>query len=54
MSRNSKNRTRILQARAMKMKKGPARTVKKNTKVNVWWRKPKAAPNAKSSNKTSE
>lgn len=51
MSHNNKNAKRVRAARERKRTKGfkgPARTTKKNTKVNVWWRKPKAAANAKS------
>lgn len=48
MSKNAKNTRKIKDARARKMKKGPASTKKLNTKKNVWWRKGRQAPNTKS------
>lgn len=40
MSRNNKNARLILEARARKGQKGPARTQPKHGKVNVKWKSP--------------
>lgn len=38
MSKQHKNARKLATAKQFKMKKGPARTCKTNTKVKTWWR----------------